>query len=77
MTVQAIELYYYRYADLNKCLNPLTAAIQEFGNTFCIKWRRYPGAQLERYLQNVAIIWGPARTLPAKWRRYLDSRLYT
>ena len=59
------------------CINPLTAAIQGSDHTFFVKWRRYPGARLERYLQNGAIIRGPARMLPEKWRRYPDARLYT
>ena len=26
---------------------------------FFVKWRKYPGVQLERYLQNDTVIWGP------------------
>ena len=57
--------------------NPLTAASWESGYKFFVKWRRYPGARLERYLQNGAVMRSPARTLPAKWRRYPDDWLYT
>ena len=38
--------------------NSLTAAIRGSGYTFFVKWRRYPGARLERYLQNGAVIRG-------------------
>ena len=44
---------------------------------FFVHRRCYPGARLERYLQKCTVIRGPARTLPAKWRRYLDARVYT
>ena len=43
--------------------NSLTAAIRGCGYTFFVKWDRFPGARLKRYLQ--------------KWRRYPDTRLYT
>ena len=58
-------------------LNPLTAAIRGSGYKLFVKWRHYPGARLERYLQNGAVIGGGDKTLPAKWRCYPDGRLYT
>ena len=64
--------------DNSLSLNPSTGAIRRSGYKLFVKWRRYPGAWLERYLQNGDVIGGgPARTLPAKWRHYLDGRLYT
>ena len=38
--------------------NPLTAAIWGSGYKLFVKWRRYQGVRLERYLQNSAIIRG-------------------
>ena len=37
-------------------LNPLTVTIWGSRYKVCAKWRRYPGARLERYLQNGAVI---------------------
>ena len=53
---------YFLYAHVNS----LTAAIRGYGYKLFVKWRRYLGARLERYLQNGAVIRGPTRTLPAK-----------
>ena len=39
--------------------NLLTAAIRGSGYKLFVKWRRYPGARLERYLQNGAVIRQP------------------
>ena len=39
-------------------INPLTAAIREYGYKLFVKWRCYPGAQLQRSLQNGAVIRG-------------------
>ena len=45
----------------------LTAAIRGSGYKFCVKWRSYPGARLQRYLQNGAVILG------ARLQRYLQN----
>ena len=37
-------------------LNHLTAAIRGSGYKLFVKWHHYPGARLERYLQNGAVI---------------------
>ena len=50
------------------CFNSLTATIRGSGYTFFVIWRRYPGARLERYLQNGAVIRGGARL-----ERYLQN----
>ena len=39
--------------------NTLTAAIRGSGYKLYVKWRRYPGARLERYLQNGVVIRRP------------------
>ena len=36
--------------------NPLTAAIRGSGYKLFVKWCRYPGVRLERYLQNGSVI---------------------
>ena len=38
--------------------NPLTAAIRGSAYKLFVKWRRYPGARLERYLQEMAPLSG-------------------
>ena len=58
-------------------LNPLTAAIRRSGYKLFVKWRLYPAVRLEHYLQNGAVIRGPATMLTAKWFRNSDARLYT
>ena len=40
--------------------NPLTAAIRGSGYKLFVKWCRYPGARLECYLQNGAVIRRPS-----------------
>ena len=54
-------------------INPLTADIRGSGYTFFVKWHRYLGSRLERYLQNGAVIQMPGFTHSSK----IEKKVFT
>ena len=49
----------YSFSSKSATVNPLTVAIRGSGYKLFVKGRRYPGARLERYLQNGVVIRRP------------------